>query len=106
MGTGMLRGGLFTRYFLDDGIRAMAQYRRVAAAEVDAVAAAIRAYWERLERMPHPSEAETEAEFIFQSSACLIGNTCHSRSRGAAAMTSPTRCCSPTRRRARISHSR
>jgi hypothetical protein len=61
----MIRGELFTRYFLDDGIRGMDQYRCLAAAEVTAFAAAIGERWAHLEQMPHPSEAETEAEFIF-----------------------------------------
>jgi hypothetical protein len=32
----MLRGGLFTRYFLEESIRAMDQYHRLDAAQVDA----------------------------------------------------------------------
>jgi hypothetical protein len=61
----MIRGELFTRYFLDDGIREMDQYRRLAAAEVAAFAEEIREHWAHLEEMPHPVEAETETEFIF-----------------------------------------
>jgi hypothetical protein len=61
----MIRGELFTRYFLDDGIRGMDQYPRVAAADVAAFAEAIREHWAHLEQMLHPSEAETETEFIF-----------------------------------------
>jgi hypothetical protein len=61
----MLRGGLFTRFFLEDGIREMPQYRRTGAGAVDGFAAAVRAHWRELQRMPHPSEAETEAEFIY-----------------------------------------
>lgn len=63
----MLRGGLFTRYFLEDGIRApgMDQYRRVDAVQVDAFAAAVRMLWANLAQMPRASEAETESEFIF-----------------------------------------
>jgi hypothetical protein len=61
----MIRGELFTRYFLDDGIREMDQYRRLAAAEVAAFAEEIRNHWANLEQMSHPSEAETESEFIF-----------------------------------------
>jgi hypothetical protein len=67
----VLRGGLFSRYFLDDGIRAMEQYRRIAAADVEAFADAVRSHWSHLEQMPHPSEAETEAEFIFPILNCL-----------------------------------
>ncbi len=61
----MVRGGLFTRYFLDDGIREMPSYRGLAIGDVEAFAAAVRRHWADLEQMPHPSEAETEAEFIF-----------------------------------------
>jgi hypothetical protein len=61
----MLRGGLFTRYFLEDGIRGMDQYRRLGAPAVDAFAQALRGHWLNLEQMPHPPEAETESEFIF-----------------------------------------
>jgi hypothetical protein len=61
----MLRGGLFTRYFLEDGIRGMDQYRRLAAAEVDAFVQAVSRHWPNLAQMPHPIEAETESEFIF-----------------------------------------
>ena len=61
----MLRGGLFTRYFLEDGIREMEQYRRQDAAEVEAFAEIVRRLWAKLAQMPRPSEAETEAQFIF-----------------------------------------
>ncbi len=62
---GMLRGGLFTQYFLEDGIRGMDQYRRLGAAEMDAFVEAVSRHWPNLSQMPHPSEAETESEFIF-----------------------------------------
>jgi hypothetical protein len=39
----MVRGALFTRYFLDDGIRGMDQYGRIAAGDVEQFAAAVRA---------------------------------------------------------------
>ena len=61
----MVRGGLFARYFLEDGIRTMDRYRRITAAEAEAFADFFRLHWRHLEQMPHPSEAETEAEFIF-----------------------------------------
>jgi hypothetical protein len=61
----MLRGGLFTRYFLEDGIRGLDQYHRLDAAQVDAFATVVGRHWPHLAQMPHPSEAETEAEFIF-----------------------------------------
>lgn len=49
----------------------MEQYRRIAAADVEAFADAVRSHWSHLEQMPHPSEAETEAEFIFPILNCL-----------------------------------
>ncbi|HEY3912821.1 MAG TPA: hypothetical protein VGM07_23455 [Stellaceae bacterium] len=61
----MLRGGLFTRYFLEDGIREMDQYRRLDAACLGTFPGAVGRHWTHLEQMPHPSEAETESEFIF-----------------------------------------
>ena len=59
----MLRGELFTRYFFDDGIRGMDQYRRLAAIEVADFSESVRTLWANLEEMPHPSKAETEAKF-------------------------------------------
>jgi hypothetical protein len=61
----MVRGGLFTRYFLEDGICQTAAYRTLDPVEVVAFADAIRGLWAKLAAMPKPSEAETEAEFIF-----------------------------------------
>jgi hypothetical protein len=61
----VIRGGLLTRYWLQDGIRQTAQYRALSANQVAAATAPIAARWRRLEAMPAPSEAETEGEFIF-----------------------------------------
>jgi len=61
----MLRGELFTRYFFDDGIRGMDQYRRLAAIEVADFSESVRTLWANLEEMPHPSKAETGAKFVF-----------------------------------------
>jgi hypothetical protein len=61
----MIRDELFTRYFPEHGIREMDQYRCLTAAEVTALADAIREHWAHLEQMPRPLEAETEVEFIF-----------------------------------------
>jgi hypothetical protein len=61
----MLRGGLFTRYFLEDGIREADPYRALNPAEVLAFADTVRRRWRNLEDMRRPTEAETEAEFIF-----------------------------------------
>jgi hypothetical protein len=61
----MIRGSLFSRYFLDDGIRQTDAYRALDPAAVTAFADRARALWQPLEAMPRPSEAETESEFIF-----------------------------------------
>jgi hypothetical protein len=60
----MIRGGLFTRFFLEDGIRETDAWRQQNPAEVIAFTEAVRRHWARLARIPRPSEAETEAEFI------------------------------------------
>ncbi len=61
----MIRGGLFTRFFLEDGIIATETYRQQNPAEVIAFADAVRGLWAKLARFHKPSEAETEAEFIY-----------------------------------------
>lgn len=63
----MIRGGLFTRYFLEDGIRETEAYGALNPADVATFADAMRDLWAKLAAMPKPSEAETEAEFIFPS---------------------------------------
>jgi hypothetical protein len=60
----MVRGGLFTRYFLEDGIRQLDAYRQVDAGELTAFADFARQRWSGLAGMPHPNEGETESEFI------------------------------------------
>ncbi len=61
----MIRGTLFTRFFLEDGIRATDAYRHQNVAETLRLADTIRGLWARLDDMRRPSEAETEAEFIY-----------------------------------------
>ena len=61
----MIRGALFSRFFLEDGIRSTDAYRQLTALEVEAFGVATRALWSKLETMHRPSEAETEAGFIF-----------------------------------------
>ena len=61
----MVRGGLFSRYFLEDGVRDTPSYRGLDPALTGAFAAEIRTSWQRIASMPRPNEAETEAEFIF-----------------------------------------
>jgi len=60
----LIRGGLFTRYWLEDGIRQTPQYRALSAEQVTAAAEGIARLWRALELMAAPSEAETESEFI------------------------------------------
>lgn len=61
----MLRGGLLTRFYLDDGIRLSPNYAAIKDADVVAFADRVRGLWASLEGFAKPSEAETEAEFIF-----------------------------------------
>src|SRR5579862_9091132 len=60
----MVRGGLFTRYFLEDGIRGLPEYDAVDAETVTAFAEQLRRRWAELAQMTRPSEPETESEFI------------------------------------------
>ena len=60
----MIRGGLFTRFFLEDGVRAMPEYARLDTATLAEFATAVRRHWQALDEMPRPSEAETEAVLI------------------------------------------
>jgi hypothetical protein len=61
----MIRGGLFTRFFLEDGVRGLPEYARLDAGAIAEFAAEIRRCWQALDEMPRPSEAETEKEFIY-----------------------------------------
>jgi hypothetical protein len=61
----MIRGALFTRFFLEDGIRETAAYRTLDPVRLVAFADTVRGRWADLEQMQRPSEAETEDEFIF-----------------------------------------
>ena len=56
----MIRGSLFTRYFLDDGIQQTDAYRALPAATFAAFADILRQRWSNLGQMQKPSEAETE----------------------------------------------
>lgn len=61
----MIRGPLFTRFFLEDGITTTPAYRAQNPAEILAFADAVRGHWAKLARFHKPSEAETEADFIY-----------------------------------------
>jgi hypothetical protein len=67
----MVRGGLFTRFFLEDGIRGLPEYDRLDAQSVSAFAEQVRQHWANLAEMPRPNEAETEAVFIYPMLARL-----------------------------------
>ena len=67
----MIRGGLLTQYFLEEGIQNTDAYRQMDHLRIEAFVAAVRAQWDRLSRIPRPSEAETEAEFIHPVLAML-----------------------------------
>jgi hypothetical protein len=58
----MVRGGLFTRYFLEDGIRQMPAYQRLGVSEVMPFGDFIRQQWRKIEQMPHPNEEEAIRE--------------------------------------------
>jgi hypothetical protein len=60
----MIRGGLFTRYWLQDGIRQTGPYQALPTEQVAAFAAGLNARWRKMAGMSAPSEAETESEFI------------------------------------------
>src|ERR1051325_9482029 len=60
----MLRGGLFTRFFLEDGIRELTPYRRLEGKTVLAFAEEVHRRWTTFLQMPRPNESETESEFI------------------------------------------
>lgn len=59
----MFAGGLFTQYFLQDGIRQTEAYQALDAEAVEAVRVRLAQRWRGFATMPSPSEAETEAEF-------------------------------------------
>ncbi len=61
----MIAGGLFTQYFLHDGIRQTEAYQALDSATVETKYNALAKWWRQFANMPSPSEAETEDEFIF-----------------------------------------
>ena len=64
-GAAVIRGSLFTRFFLEDGIRETQAYRAFDPARAMDFAETSRSYWAALDQMSHPTEADTEGEFIF-----------------------------------------
>ena len=61
----MLSGGLFTQYFLRDGIRDTTAYHGLDGDTVEQVKQSLAADWFRFIQIRRPSEAETEHEFIY-----------------------------------------
>lgn len=61
----MITGGLFTQYYLRDGIRQTEAYRSIDPATLEAVRLRLLRHWHAFAAMPSPSEAETEDEFIY-----------------------------------------
>src|SRR5260370_34455327 len=63
----MIRGGgLFTRYFLEEGIRETDAYRSADPARILAFADAVRGRWAELAEMSRHNEGVTESEFIYK----------------------------------------
>lgn len=61
----MITGGLFTQYYLLDGVRQTEAYQALDAGTVEAARVRLARQWRQLAVMPSPSEAETEDEFIY-----------------------------------------
>jgi hypothetical protein len=61
----VITGGLFTQYFLRDGIRETETYQDLNPTAVEATRSRILRLWRQFAIMPSPSEAETEDEFIY-----------------------------------------
>lgn len=61
----MITGGLFTQYFLQDGIRQTQQYTALDDHALEAIRLRLNRLWRQLVEMPSASEAETEDEFIY-----------------------------------------
>lgn len=60
----MIRGRLFTRYWLEEGIQGTEEYRALHVDTVGAFMAEAARLWGQLGRMATPSEAETESELV------------------------------------------
>jgi hypothetical protein len=60
----VIRGSLFTEYFLQEGIRQMPAYQQFDPARVTEAADALRGHWQALASYSRASEAETEKDFI------------------------------------------
>ena len=67
----MIRGSLFTRFYLDDGIRETEAYRALDGAAVAEIAAVLGRLWSALAAIPRPSEDDTETVMILPALAAL-----------------------------------
>ena len=67
----MLRGGLFSRYFLETGIRTTSAWNAVTDEDVENFAQATRPLINEFQSANAPSEAETETRLIFPVLALL-----------------------------------
>ena len=67
----MIRGSLFTRFYLDDGIRETEAYRALDGAAVAEAAAILGRLWSTLAAIPRPSEDDTETVMILPALAAL-----------------------------------
>jgi len=67
----MIGGGLFSRYYLDEGVRQGVQWALVSDVEVTAFAASIRAFLAKVPASGKLGEAETETLVIFPTLAAL-----------------------------------
>jgi hypothetical protein len=62
----MIRGGLFTHFFLDDGVASTPEWVGLDGVAVDAVADRLRAIFAAFPTASKPSEATTEHDLIFK----------------------------------------
>jgi hypothetical protein len=67
----MIRGGLFTRFFLEEGVVGTDEWRALDDTALDSMAAGLRAIFDAFEAGGRPSEAATEHGLIFPIVAAL-----------------------------------
>ena len=67
----MIRGSLFTRFYLDDGIRETDAYRSLDDAAVSQAGTELKRLWSTLAAVPRPSEDDTEAVMILPAIVSL-----------------------------------
>jgi len=67
----VIRGSLFTRFYLDDGIRETDAYRSLDDAAVSQAGTELKRLWSTLAAVPRPSEDDTEAVMILPAIVSL-----------------------------------